>query len=424
VLLLESKRLMRFVRRSRPLLDALGLDIAIVGRGSALRLLASKSDELARAVDAFEALLTMYQVLGHKTAQKLALQWTDELLVASKSFSGSDAKSIETCLAVWRKHLSEGVDEVGELTAKQIDLRDAAAARAAARLERELDELERVVVEIQDEIARVMSGRRGSDAERKAFGLLCKALDPGDSELWRPIVEKVKDAAKTANAAAVRRAGGVSRFGEAKFRHLFRGKASNIKGLIMEHWFWQSDIWRQWSKDVLKRAHSRAIQLRFGTGKAFQTHVISQPLRVLDTGQEIYDGAVLVVHEIAKGPPKHYAGYIEAIVQIKAEKRISLVRQIKRDVKREAAGGGKLRLRLDDGSIFDLAPSVEDPLRLIVAPELPTFTQMQRGAGHVLVPQVQALPPGVDLRFAPTLLDATQLDDVAYAILRRIVEGG
>jgi hypothetical protein len=74
-MLIRKKQLLRLVVRNRAVIDGLGLDIRIVGRPSALQLLAQKSRALAEEVELLEVLLPMYHIAELRTAQALALQW-------------------------------------------------------------------------------------------------------------------------------------------------------------------------------------------------------------------------------------------------------------------------------------------------------------------------------------------------------------
>ncbi len=429
-MLIRKKQLLRLVSHNRAVIDGLGLDIRIVGRPSALQLLAQKSRALAEEVELLEVLLPMYHIAELRTAQALALQSIDKLLTAApKALAGSDAKSAQVLLAGLRTRVSEGIEKAGTLSARQQAAQERAIARAAQLLEAaRFENIERVASAVQNEIARIMT-RKGrltarQATEKNAFRILSDVLDISDVDAWLPVYRRLASS-KTLKAkrAFIKRAGGVNAFGEERFRATMRHQANEIKGLVMEIWFWRSNIWTQWSSDVLARAHRRARQFSAG-GQRYEALIISEPLRMLDGGKEIYDGAVLIVRQVSKTPPRYF-GYLEAAVQIKAEKRISLLKQIPRDVRRENLVPGKQVLRLDDGTVFDLAPTpdLQDPLRLIVAPELPTFTEVAQGPGNTLVQQVRRLPPGIDLRYAPTLLDAEQLDDVAFALLRAIVDG-
>lgn len=181
----------------------------------------------------------------------------------------------------------------------------------------------------------------------------------------------------------------------------FRHDANNLKGLLLEISFWHGPTWARWEKPLLDQAARRARQLSAGGGR-YKAVLIAGPLRVIGSGQELYDGAILLVRSHPTEPMLEEA-VLHAAIQMKAEKKLTVMKQIPKDMRRESEKV-LLGLRTQAGDrefILAAAPDAQEAKRIIVVPKLPTAGRMAQA------------PLGAEIIAAPTLLDADDFDEVA-----------
>jgi hypothetical protein len=388
----------------------------ILGFRSPITKLAEASDELAAAV--FFAEQEYLLAMGSELSRVRALEGINALLASAPSvLSGKELEHAQVLLAARRHVLLDGW-QGAERQAKGL-LADIGSARALERAEllagrMAATDVRRIAATIEalglDALARPATTRA-----QRALRLFMQAVPPTDTLAWGVVHHRIANLRKlSAKAKRVRTVGGPDRYGEEAFRTLFRGEASNLKGLLLETWFWTSTVWRRREPAIIADAYARARKLSAIQGAELTPAVVREPLREARYGREMYDGAVLLVRPTAANPDV-YEAFPHLLVQIKAEKDISVVGQIARDIKRErrVVPGDLLLRRSDSRAAYVLRPAPDelDPVRIIIAPQLPEPKRL-----------VGDLPPGVDVVVDASLLDADELDDVAYALLRAIVE--
>lgn len=396
--------------------------------GAAYRgtLLLSEASALARMADTSQDVAL--KVFGAKQYYLLFIQTQDELsrvqalaltsslaADAPKLLKGTDLASVSNTLLGWRRVLEEGADDLAR-AGNATRLEHLAEQRGRAYLERVAarssgERLIEIASSIDLAIGRALINPVSS-AERRALELFIRAVQPSDVAAWESVVGKIAAFSKAGDKVGELRAAGTL-LDEEAFRKLLRPEASALKGHLLETWFWRAQAWTSREPVLMEAAFARARRL--GSARSeFQPVLISQPLLTIGGmgrrgGLEIYDGSIILARDYVAGSSRSVEAFLDVAVQIKAERNISAVRQVGKDVRREMELGGLTELRTRDGSLVIRllqAPDKADALRLIVAPELPAA---QRIAG---------LPPGVNVGTVPTLLNADQLDDLSYFLLR------
>ncbi len=304
------------------------------------------------------------------------------------------------------------------------------ANRLAARKGMSLAKIEST---LHDLFSRVNSGLLALDEEEALAKYLCM-VDTLDSTAWTKVHEKLESFTKllSKRSELIGKTGGLSAVSKADFdkavamlKKNFRGEASALKGLLMELWFWRSPAWRNIKAPLLERSLKDGRKLFGGADKFSLFHFEGALLELRaakSRGKEIFDGVTLVARPadvdsnaitIARryfpGPNvKFYEGHITALVEVKAEVEISLIEQLNRNAGRARKTPGVFYLAdPKSDTVFIINPLPPDYLqtRIIVAPELPKAAKVDK------------LQPGIDALALTTMLDAQQLDDVAYAIM-------
>jgi hypothetical protein len=390
----------------------------ILGYRSPVALIADASVELTAVL--CHADFHYLSMLLHRSevSRVRALEGIELLMQAApKVLKGRALADARVLLAGRRRVLLEGWDGA-ERHAKGL-LADVGRARAVQEAERLAASMATprfgaVVAAVEDLVQRTLA-EGASAGQGNSLRLFLQALAPTDHLSWSPIYRRLAESQSiVAKAAQVRAAGGVDAYGEEAFRRLFRSNASNLKGLAFEAAFWKSPEWLDIERELVRQALKRGRQLSGTVGGELALHFIREPLRDARTGLELYDGAMLLARPTAANP-NVFEGYLFALIQLKAEKRISVIRQVTRDTRRERVLPGDLVLRSSDqsrGYVIRPLPEEYDPLRIIGAPQLPDAPRFSRAA------------TGVDFVFVPALVDADQLDDVAYLLIRAVVDGG
>lgn len=229
----------------------------------------------------------------------------------------------------------------------------------------------------------------------RGLQLFFETLPLTNTAAWEIILERLISFKGLATKAEKVRAG------EKTIIEAFRKDANNLKGLLLELLFWHGPTWARWEKPLFEQAARRARRLSAG-GERFKAVLIPGPLRVIETGQELYDGAMLLVRRHATNPMIEEA-VLHAAIQMKAERKLTVMEQIPQDMRRELEKV-LLGLRTQAGDrefVLRAAPDGQEAKRIIVVPKLPTAGRMAQA------------PLGVEIIAVPTLHDAVQLDEVA-----------
>ncbi|HVS09947.1 MAG TPA: hypothetical protein VMS76_08720 [Planctomycetota bacterium] len=371
----------------------------ILGYRSALQRLADVSEDLALTVFHVEQSYLHFIRFGSETARVAALDGILALLKSS-AVRADDMRMALQDLVTRRNVLLE--DWGGAARHLQEASRSVAASRVIAQARRaavraDPERLLRVARGVERLVNDVIRKPVLSKAD-EALLMFLHTVSPTDAAAWTSIYRKL---------AAFRKARDKFPVDEAEFRRLFRGEASALKGMLLEQWFWKSAPWRLREKKLMREARARARAL----GPEWQVTILREPLRETRKGLEIYDGAILIVRPTSPDG-KTFEAFAHAIVQIKAEKDISVVGQITRDRRRELKGLGAQTLRSSDrAQAFVVRPGTDlhDPIRFIAAPQLPEAAR------------VAGLPQGTDLVYDMSLLDAEQLDELAYLLLSNTI---
>ncbi len=260
------------------------------------------------------------------------------------------------------------------------------------------------------------------DAE-KALAIYLNTVAPGNHTAWTEIYEHLSQLRKAAGKIQrIKSRGGLASISKEEFESVsfFRGEANRLKGFLLETWFWQSNAWSRMEEVILRDARKMVHRQRFNIPPGYEPMVIKQPLFL--GGQEIYDGVVLLARPLP-GRPNHFECFIHTEFQMKAEADLSVVDQINRDLKRKSKALPQMILLSRSQQVFDIRPMPGpfDPLRIIVAPQIPEVKALPLGA-PLHKNDLRKLPPEADVLILPTLLDAEQLDEIAFLMLRAIVE--
>jgi hypothetical protein len=387
----------------------------ILGFRSPIARLADASQDLAATVYLAEQHYLVMLLHGSEAARVRALEGVEVLLqVAPQHLKGAELDAARRLLAGRRRVLVEGwagaeahaaglLGDIGR--ARAVAQADVLAARHAGT------DLVATAAAVERMAATTVGATSGPG---RSLQLLYQVMHPTDLQSWRAVYLRIGTAQGKlpGKVARIRKAGGVAAFGEEKFFRLLRPEASAVKGLVQEAAWWKSPGWLTREPELLRRAMVRARRLSGSTGRELQVLALREPLRDARTGREIYDGAILLGRP-TDANPNVFEAFPDTLVQIKAEKRITVVRQVARDARRERLLPGDQLLRTSDATqafVIRSAPDSFDPQRIIVAPQLPDASRFGR------------LPPGTDVAFDASLLDAAQLDDVAYLLLRAIIE--
>jgi hypothetical protein len=393
--------------------------IALVSDASSIKRLADISEELAESVYHWEKYCEVFRETQSNWARALALDYTENLMAVAHSELRDKALTLAEgkLTGVWR-WLSEGADEATRaVIATRLDeiarIRGAAALAQRAKRLGDLD-FGWIYAAIDGALVDVRNAKELSEEQRgvkRALEKFLKIVPRTDAKAWEEIAEKLGSyrwVRKPTEGLRARIA-----VDEHHFRRALRTEANGVKGFLQEKWFWRSKAWKSREGIFWRHARQRAERL----GEDWEPLFIAEPLLTIGgggkrAGLELYDGAIIIARHFESGE-RAVEGFLDVAVQIKAEKKISAVKQVSKDILREVELGGLIELRTRDGNRairLLQAPDRDDPLRLIVAPELPE------------APRLLGLPPGADTVLIPSMLDAQQLDDVAYFLIRAVVE--
>lgn len=417
----RSRTLARIVQLGAGLDEVVGAafrGVVLFGEASALSRMAEASEEIALKVFGAKFYYQQFIQTQSELARTTALELTRSLAADARlALKDEDLTAVARTLTGWGRVLEEGGDaalriETAERLAAIAQRRGAAALeRLAARSSGE--RLITIASGLDLQIGRALTNPVSS-AETHALEWFLRAVPRSDEAAWNSIVLKIDSFSEIGGKAEQLRSG--NKFlNQVEFEKLLRPEASQLKGHALETWFWRSPAWRSREKELMDAAFRRARKLGLAQGQ-WRPLQISEPLLTIGGmgrrgGLEIYDGVVLVARDYRIGGDV-VEGFLDTVVQIKAEQNISAVRQISKDVRREAELGGLTELRTRDGKLavrLLQAPDNADPFRLIVAPYLPAADRIAR------------LAPGVQVALIPTLLDADQLDDLAFFMLRAAI---
>ena len=375
---------------------------------------------LTKLIGESDLLAQLYMVSAHNyhvylkfrspVSRKRALEGV-ELLIAEASHSKELTKE-EIDLAVnklvgMRRKLIRGVEEDENIALSIMARREKTRrSRAAERLARRVreDRAGLILAEIEESWADLPFLPAKT---RKALELFLLNVPSTDIATWSEIADKLAGQREMVyKVKQFLRQKGVIDAADIDFRNLLRPQANAIKGYLLERAFWQSAEWRKAYGPMMRKARERARNI-FGPGSEVDVVLIAEPLRELHSGAEIYDGAIMLV-----GPTKKKGvieGVIHATFQMKAERDVSVLSQIERDMYREQRRLGSFQLRPSSERELSIVvlPAMDrtEPHRIFVAPQLPGAA----AAGRIA--------PGIDAVLMPSLLDAAQLDEVAYKLL-------
>jgi hypothetical protein len=392
--------------------------VVLLGESSSIARLAERSEELALKVFGAKQYYLLFLQTGDDLSRQTALALTEDLVIAARTvLKGNDLTSASQTFIGWRRALTEGADETSRLATAQ-RLEQVARRRGLAYLDRlavrsSSSRIGEFAAAIDLEITKLLTGPATS-AERRAVELFLNAVPRTDLAAWEGLVMKMVGFSKLDLKAKRLVQPGVA-WDEEAFKKAFRPEASGLKGLALETWFWRSPAWKSRERRLLQAAHQRARQLGLAR-EEWKPVVISEPLLTIGGagrrgGLEIYDGVVVIARRFDPNA-RSVEGFLDAAIQIKAERDISAIRQVSKDTRREVELGGLTELRTRDGNIpirLLPAPDTNDPIRLVVAPELPSASKYRD------------LAPGVNIVAMPTLLDAKQLDYLAYFLIRAAI---
>lgn len=371
----------------------------LMGMSRPLRQLADLSQELAVKVFYLEQQYLLFIKYGSEFSRGSAIRQIDDLL----RLAVNDTKLLpevraEVCkdMVGRRKVLIDGWDGAERHAAElaQDAKRSAAIDRAIKKASMPSDDgLLDVARSVETLVNSVIRNRIGSKSDESLL-LYLRTVLPTDGQAWKAIYRKL---------AAFKKAAHKTPQDYVQFRKQFRGEASALKGLLQEQWFWKSQAWRQREGALLRDAMATAENLST-LGRQWHAIILKEPLRDIRRGAEIYDGAILLVRPTT--PPGSFEAIPHLLIQIKAEKDISVLGQIARDRARELREAGQFTLTSSDGlTTFTVRPPLGDTKRIVCTPAVADAAR------------VADLPPGVNVIHDISMLDADQLDDVAYRLL-------
>lgn len=350
------------------------------------------------------------------------------MIVQSKAhaaLTSEDLARAEELTDGWLRVLNTSPEEMDKALLTASMRRVENARRARARREHLLD-----LNNVLETVERVMATTAAdlNDPAAKALRLFQQTVSPEQfAEIWE-IADRLGVFKQwLLRIEQANHMGGLNALDTAGFRALFRPEANSLKGLLLEKWFWCSRVWRE--QEVLLVKNAEAVARRLGPD--YKVIIIRSPL--LESGKEIYDGAIVIARAAGEGTEGVLAGLLHTAIQIKAERLTSAIGQINRDLAREGNILEPVNLITRDGAIavnFLPPPPSLQTNRIIVAPSLPashlapeSFEPIAPGVARPLRDRglVQKLEPGVDVLYQTTLLNAEQLDDLAYLLLKSVV---
>jgi hypothetical protein len=368
-----------------------------------LRRLAGLSSDLAVQVLEFNERYLMFLMHGSELTRVTGVQKVNELIHAV--VSGESARLLpedvrnEICkeLLGRRQALIDGPAGAERLAAELAgDVRfsaslDRAIAQAASFNQGDLLDVARSVERLVNGVLR----KRVLSAADDAFRLYLATVKPENGPAWMAIYRKIASYQK----ARLKRPPT-----QADFLRLFRGEASGLKGVLQEQWYWASQAW-QAREGVLMRHAQEAAESLSTVGRQWDARLLTEPMReAIRFSPEIYDGAILLVR--ATDRPGIFEAILHTVIQIKAEKNISVLWQVANDRRREMRAMAGLLLKTNDGlTIFKVVPPPGTTTRIVCTPMVADAAR------------VADLPPGSAGFQDISQLDADQLDAVAYRLL-------
>jgi hypothetical protein len=362
-----------------------------------LAFLVKKEPELALPVYRFLHEYDCYFRLRTAIDRARARQGADDLMQrASQLLHGEEREAVLRLLVKKQQFLAGGQEAIDELAAAARTIR---AKRIAESTARSLARMPTLGAEaILEHIELLWLSLPRARATR-TLHLFFETLPLSNTSAWEGIAYRLS------RFQHVPWKMGHVRAGKMTLAEAFRGETSNLKGLLLEAAFWHGPTWARWEKPLLDQAAIRARRLSRG-GERFKAVLVSAPLRVIETGQEFLDGAILLVRPNVKEPTIDEA-VLHIAIQMKAERKITVIRQITNDMRRqfeETLMGLRTQAR-DRDFLLVPASDAHDTTRIIVIPELPEATR------------VGSAPLGAEIIAVPTLLDAAQYDEVALFLL-------
>ncbi len=409
-----------------------------MGRLDPLLHLASNNPELSISFFRFQKYYEEFIQCRNNLVRAKALAEADALLLAASNIRDqADRELVILDLACRKQLLAEGYQTLTQHAQDAYVTLSRAIENANRLMARKGMPLSKIEAALHDLFSRVNSGLLALD-EEKALRKYLRMVEALDSNAWTQVHEKLESFTKLLpkRSDLMTKTGGLSAASKADFdkavvmlKKNFRGEASALKGLLMELWFWRSPAWANIKAPLLERALKDGRKLFGGADNFSLFHyegVLLEMRAAKSRAKEIFDGvtivarpadvdsnAITIARRYFPGPNvKFCEGHISAIVEIKAEVDISLIEQINRDANRARKTPGAFYLAdPKSNTVFIINPLPPDYLqtRIIVAPELPKASKVEK------------LQPGIDALALTTMLNAQQLDDVAYAIMAALV---
>ena len=373
--------------------------ILMAGRATPLTALADARPELAEAVFMATHHFRRFFHYAGELDRELALEGTDALIrAASNLLTSKEHQAARRVLLNRRSLLTRGETAAPVSEILKLDHAIADVQRAAARAPvGKVDALADAAEQLWSSMPRA--------ARTRALDLFFDTLPLSNTSAWGPIFERalglggLRGKIRKFKPGMTRQA----------FRDLFGGEMNQLKGALLEIFFWHSPAWVQREGPLFELATRRARELS-QPGREFTPFLINEPL--LANGKEIFDGIIGLARASDK-PPFLDEVVLDVVIQIKAERVISVMRQIPKDLRRESEAiiaGTILRTR-SGRRAFTIIPAgdIDDPLRIIVAPQLPTGGRLKTA------------PVGAEIISVATLHDAEQMDDVARFVIEATI---
>ena len=393
------------------MLKAMGRDAGpmVLARVHAVMRLCAESDLIAELVLRVNRQYELFLHFRDPVSRQYALEGVELLIGEVRSFkllSVEEKTEAMRRLAGIRRKLREGLEADEAAASAILDRRALARRRAADRAAHRVREDRATAIHASIEDAWAELPQMPADA-RRAFEMFLVDVPVADISTWAEISMKLAGFRKMIQKVRDFEAlGGVVNPADPAFRKLLRPEASSLKGFLLERSFWMGKDWEDLAVELMTKARQRSRRL-FGSSNDAEAIMVTEPLRELRTGAEIYDGAIMLARPT--DDPRVIEGVLDATVNMKAERDVTVLQQIERELRRESGRGSSFSVRLSSqrGQTFVISPAPDqlDMTRIFVAPQLPGGSA------------VASMPTTVKARFLPALLDAEQFDLIAYALL-------
>lgn len=362
--------------------------------------LAGVSGDLAVKVAHFNERYVLFLIHGSEATRMTAIKRVDELIHGATVVDLPVEIRAEVFMELVgrRSVLVDGPAGAERIAAELADdprfaaSLDRAIRQAASFNQQDLLDVARSVEKLVNSVYR----KRVLSSADHSFRLYLATVQPDNGPAWTAIYHKIAEFRKArlkhppANQAA--------------FERMFRGEANGLKGVLQEQWYWASETWKSREGPLMRHATAAAEALS-SVGRQWEAVLLKEPMReAIRFSPEIYDGAILLTQ--ATDRPGFFKAMAHTVIQIKAEKDITVLGQVAADRLRELRKSGGFNLKSSDGlTTFMMVPPPGTTTRIVCTPMVADAARLAD------------LPPGVAVFQDISLLDAEQLDAVAYRLL-------